>query len=260
MISFIMGAQRSGTTLLGMILSANQKIQVVDEDNLAYHYQGGETLLLDLDAAANLCRTSRDSVCFKVPRDTHRIDEILTVFPEAKILWVTRSLFPTVASMSSLKILGQKSWALTHAPREIIKYLERFSEDHKVHEAFQQASELGDSRLKELTLATLCWEAKVRTMHWADKKYGGFLIEVSYEALIAETRSVTNEVCEFLGLGWSDRMLRHHKYTHGKRPGGSVTNRPVDKANNVKWKNILSRQDRAEIERIQQSFRLKGAY
>ncbi len=72
MIFFIMGSQRSGTTLLGLVLAANPNIEITEENDLKYHYKGERTFLLDIDEVSTLDQQAEGCFGFKVPRDTHR--------------------------------------------------------------------------------------------------------------------------------------------------------------------------------------------
>ncbi len=165
-------------------------------------------------------------------------------------MWITREIYPTVSSMCDLKLDGVNSWALTHAPREIAKYLETFPGDHVVRRVFEDVIELDAVRQKELGIAALCWLTKDRSRRHALTQHGGSIAELSYANLISDTKKMTRWICEFLGVEWSERMLQHHKYSRGKRPGRTVPSRPVDVTNDQKWRNALSKCDVVHIDSI----------
>ena len=95
---FIMGSQRSGTTLLAMLLDAHPAIDVVDEDNRNFHFRHGPTFLLDFHRVRQHCLRCNHLVGFKAPRDTQRVDELFRTFAEAKILWLARPVEQVVNS------------------------------------------------------------------------------------------------------------------------------------------------------------------
>ncbi|MEE2047635.1 sulfotransferase, partial [Nocardiopsis tropica] len=42
----------------------------------------------------------------------------------------------------------------------------------------------------------------------------GRYLEVRYEDLVASPEAVTRRMCDFLGIAWSARMVRHHELEH----------------------------------------------
>jgi len=121
--ALILGCQRSGTTLLGMILQAHSSVEVIEENNGRFHQIYALTRLLDLARVDSYQSTDAKLAVFKAPRDSHRICEIEQTLPQAKTIWVSREVNQVVASMLSLKTQGGVPWALQFAEKEVIKYL-----------------------------------------------------------------------------------------------------------------------------------------
>ncbi|MHC4519482.1 MAG: sulfotransferase family protein [Planctomycetota bacterium] len=248
---FIMGSQRSGTTLLAMLLDAHPDIDVVDEDNPEFHFRRGPTLLLEFDRVRQHCSRCDHLVGFKAPRDTQRVDELLRTFTEAKILWVVRPVEPVVNSMCELHV-EEESWAITHAPREITKYVEAFPDDEKLKTAFAAARSEKEKRRQEIWLATLCWVVKERCRAYSQEKYEANMCCFEYGTLVKDVKATTREICSFLDVPWDSRLIAHHEMGRGERIGGSAEERPVDDKSLEKWQSTLSQNDMALIEEIRE--------
>lgn len=248
-----MGSQRSGTTILSMILDVHPEISIIEEDNCGFHFQGSHTLLLDFTKAKTYKSETSRYIGFKAPRDTHRVNELFSTIPNTKIIWISRCVEPVVSSMCHLKLDGKNTWAITHAPREIRKYLDIFSSDKKIEKHFSEIKNMPASRNKEISLATLCWLTKEKSKEYVKKHHDDSTHFVDYYDLISITEDTTKKICEFLGLKWSDVLLRHHEFNQGERIGGSYAEHPVATDNDDKWKSTLTDKDLAVINNILQS-------
>ena len=82
-----MGCQRSGTTLLGLILNSHSEVTVIDENDNYFHKPSNLTILLDLNKVRSALQEpiSQNHFIFKAPRDTTRVDEIDSLFNSFKI-------------------------------------------------------------------------------------------------------------------------------------------------------------------------------
>jgi len=160
----ITGCQRSGTTLLGIILDAHQDIDIIEEDNGAFQERIGETLLLKFQNCIDYAASQAQHIGFKAPRDSHRMLSLKTKHPELKTLWLARPAVQVVASMIALEIKGV-TWAMGWAPREIRKYLAQFKDDDLAKD-FAQAEANPNNREREVAFAALCWRAKLAQRHF----------------------------------------------------------------------------------------------
>jgi hypothetical protein len=159
-----MGCQRSGTTLLTLILSMHPAVQVIDEPDTRFHVVSGETALLDFDLVEAASLRQRALLVFKAPRDTHRIDELFSHFRNARLLWLTRPVEPVVASMCRLRVTTD-SWAFTHAPREARKYLQDFPPTSRLQTHFPWQSFRNALENKRSCLPLCVGSPKRRVVH-----------------------------------------------------------------------------------------------
>lgn len=120
---FIVGSGRSGTTLLGKLLSAHNDIAFLNEPKAlwfslnkkddvigTYSKKEGTFLLTENDAETKIIKRANSIYsCFlilshskriadKYPELLFRLDYLLKIFPDAKILYITRNCSDTVLS------------------------------------------------------------------------------------------------------------------------------------------------------------------
>ncbi len=76
---------------------------------------------------------------------------------------------------------------------------------------------------------------------------GRFLF-IKYEDVLSKTELVFQDVCNFLGIPFSDRMLEHHKYTRVRLDGKLNYGKEIIPNNVEKWRQSL---DPPLVERIE---------
>jgi len=122
---FITGLGRSGTTVLGLIMSVHKDLGYLNEPKAAWRLIDGKTDMLDdyvtgvgqyqlqardvTDAmrekaqrifARYLALIGRSRLLDKYPEHIFRVSYLLSVFPDAKIIFITRSGIDAVASIA----------------------------------------------------------------------------------------------------------------------------------------------------------------
>jgi len=238
----ITGCQRSGTTLLGMILEAHPRIDLIDENNPHYHPVGEITYELDVEAAAKPHR-GNSVLGFKAPRDSHRVAEIVQGIPHLRVLWIERDILQVVSSMLSLKVKNGV-WAMEFAPREIRKHIAATA-DEIAQQLFVSAGELAEESDREVFLAALCWLVKRDQRREAQRAYAPIILHLTYDDLVLDPESSIRRILEFLNLDWHDAVLSHHSEIDSSpefpRPGGAVSARPVDADSLSKQKSMGDR-------------------
>ena len=237
---FILGSQRSGTTLLGLCLEAHPEIEVVEESDDRFHQPYFLTKRIDLEGVNDYQSPGRRAICFKSPRDSHRVKAIFAKMDHVKILWMWRGVHEVVASMLRLHPdVSGTSWAMRHAEHELIKYLFEGAYDPRLAKSCRAAISNESPREKLVSLACLCWLAKARCELLARQYFGQNVHRVDYGKLVTNPEEELKNVVEFLDLSWSPRVLSHKKFTTGKRPGGTTANRALDSTSLNKWRSEL---------------------
>jgi hypothetical protein len=237
----ITGCQRSGTTLLHLILDSHPHIHSVDE--------------------ADFDDRSRDSylhgpefgpvVSFKLPRVAWNVDFIRRL-PGARTIWCIRDPRAVVSSMLRLQLDlddGEPiAWAAHPHGAEY--------ELHFVLRSMSRAARLSHLRLarqfqrirrtpprerdreQQVFLAALCWRLKNQLFlrHGTAVK----MHLVRYEQLVREPDSTLRQVLDIIGVEWNDRVLQHHRLHRGVSIGGTDNTRSIDTASTGKWAYELS--------------------
>lgn len=235
----ITGCQRSGTTLLNLILDSHPQIRSLDE----MEYDGarlGEYL------------THPDyhpSVAFKLPGDVPFFRSFKAL-PGVKVLWCVRDPRDVVLSMINLKVEklnGQDIVWANHdlcAMREIEHCLPHVDSQRppagiEEYHRIGRIPQLLRGRRDAVVTAALCWSLK----NWLLDFYAGEnlpVMVVPYEGLVSNPEQTMKEVLSFLELPWHADVLRHHELHDKMYAGNTHGNRPIDSSGIGGWRRGLT--------------------
>lgn len=248
----ITGCQRSGTTLLNLILDSHPQIRGVDE--MEFRNDKLKEYLEHPDY--------HPCVSFKLPVYAHSVRSLKTL-PCLKILWCVRDPRDVVLSMINLKLrmddLQSVAWA-NHpygAVREVEHCMQalgygeggRSFFGYAEYQRISQIPCLLRGRAEAVFMAALCWKLKNELLELYDRENISYLV-VSYEDLIADPKPMLEKILSFLKLPWHDNVLMHHELHNGMSVGDTVNNKPIDASNTGKWKQALSNDEVVVIESI----------
>jgi hypothetical protein len=260
---FIVGFQRSGTTLLRLMLNAHPEIAIPhDSAELWLDYRRRVRDYGDLREREALLRLIDDLRAeprirawgVELPREALIADPLPRGFPE-----VMRRFHEVYARLQGKPRWGDKNTGtLTELdqlnamfPDCRIVHLVRDGRDCALSHASREYV-YGYANL----LRTACeWREQVLLC----RKMGAMLpaeryMELRYEDLIASPEVALRGVCRFLGLEFSPAMLDYHLAVERHIPGDKRTlwpllDRPPQVDNAYKWKRCMDRADRACFER-----------
>lgn len=252
----ITGCQRSGTTLLHLMLDSHPEIHGIDE---ADYREEALQDYLSRPAYAPV-------VSFKLPARAHAVAALGRELPGLKVLWCLRDPRDVLASMLKLRLgvgpLGAPPedflpWAVhpTGAEQEIRHALEILPAEQALKEALARLAEITAlppaerTRAQAVFLGALCWRVK-QALLMGYRQAGIRLWVVRYEALLAQPEAELARTLEFLGLAWHPDVLRHHELHHGLATGLTDGARPLDRHNTGRWKTLLSEREVALIDQI----------
>jgi hypothetical protein len=236
----ITGCQRSGTTLMHLILNSHPEIVSIDEAH--YIPNQHQNYLNNPDYGPN--------VAFKLPTTAHNIKSLTQ--HRGKIIWMLRDPRDVVCSMLKLVINAYNvkcPWAchpagsgaeIYHSASTICEYLKEPLESllQDYYPIAVKPTEIRN-RHDAIVAGALCWELKNRLLQIYQQEGIDFHL-LSYDALIASPQTVLLEVVEYLELPWNDDMLRHHQLHNGMSTGNTDNTRPIDPKNNKKWQSFFS--------------------
>lgn len=244
----ITGCQRSGTTLLHLILDSHPQIRSVDEADF-----------VDAKREEYLHAPEYGPVvAFKLPRVAWNVDFIRSL-PGVRTLWCVRDPRDVVSSMIRLRLPLEDgvrvSWAAhpqgaeyelhfaLKSLRSGIPFLGNSRQ--RRFDRLRRTPPAERSRADQLYLAALCWTVK-NEIYLRNREVVPMHL-VQYERLVREPASVLREVLRRIGVAWSDQVLEHHRLHRGVSIGETDNTRPIDAGNTGKWEGEFSAR---ELERV----------
>lgn len=239
----ITGCQRSGTTLLHLILNSHPEIRGVDESEF------------DDAAREEYLRAPEYGpvVSFKLPRVAWNAAYI-SGFPGVRTVWCVRDPRDVVSSMLRLRL------PLDEGPTAVSWAAHPHGAEYELHFALPAARGRGPgwrrdglrsrferlrrippaerSRDDQVFLAALCWQVKNQLYFRHVPSIEMHLVH--YEHLVRDPETTLCGVLRAIGVDWHDRVLRHHRLHRGTSIGGTDNTRPIDAGNTGKWEGELS--------------------
>ena len=249
---FITGCQRSGTTLLSLILDSHPQIRGIDEMEFT-----GSRFSEYLDDPGY-----HPNVMLKLPNYSHHVKSFREL-PTSRVIWCIRDPRDTVLSMISLKLSfdGQLSVPWTSHPlgadREIQHCSAFLSNGYKdnldacleTYQKIRRKPPTARNRKESIYTGALCWKLK-NTLLEAYEKEGISHYVIRYEDLVCNPKKAVGMILEYLDLPWHDDVLRHHELHNSRSVGGTVDSRRIDAASIGKWKNNLSKKELSIIQSL----------
>lgn len=258
---FISGCQRSGTTLMRLVLESHPMVHCFDEE-LGYRF------LIDEACGSKTYHYTKSGISlvgFKIPRFAEQLlrkefDDVdygqcPSFYHSQPIVHLVRNPLDTVASMMTLKVPGGKTWVDLYG-RAILSHM------------FKDSSTLdrfGDQY--QIVVDTGLSGHKVGALYWCIKNQGLLdLLEadcpvqaVPYETFVSHPESVLRKICEFLSIPWRKELLFHSRYTHGELDekglaiGGTNPRRSIDVTSVGRYTKILSPEQVTDVLEIADS-------
>jgi len=241
----ITGCQRSGTTLLNLILDSHPTISGIDE---TYFRDAFDTQKMH----SALQRTRRyKHTCFKLPMESHNIASLKKEFPDLKVIWIVRDPRAVIASMITLHIkinpFVSVSWGTSHVHREILNALRVLPDStydqlpEYVHRFMTLENVPSVSRKEEDVVFTcaFCWLLKQLTVELHQQN--GVPVElIHYEDLTTTPAQTLRKLISGLGIEWHEDLLRHHALHEGVSIGGTRNDQPITPGHISKWTESLA--------------------
>lgn len=208
---FIVGCQRSGTTLLRLILECHAHVFCYDEMHAYDVLMKGEEQHSGPESL----------IGFKIPRWTEQLlqdtlwDEGLpgscpSFYHGEKLLFLIRDPRDSVASMYKLGSVGAR-WVEMWPARILLRKILRDGSFRAMYA--EDLARVGQSECFLAATAAFYWIYK-NSAFLQYRKAGLPVHGVRYEELVTNPEPVLRGVCEFLQIDWDDALLEHNKREH----------------------------------------------
>lgn len=249
---FIVGCQRTGTTLMRLILEGHPEVFCYDELKGYAALQNGVPDLPHVRL-----------IGFKIPRWTEQLTHrvLFDEGPEGscnnfyrgeKVLFLQRDVRDTITSMLKLKA-GESNWCEIWVPRIIEA---RFAHDNTFRLRYATELDLIESCTSRIIgLAALYWKYKTDSFfiyHHQELP----VLAVSYERLVADPLRTLEVICAHLDIPFHENLLRHNALRHselfenGLALGNTDPQRPIHSDSVGQWKRFLTAEDLDIIARV----------
>ncbi len=270
--AFVVGVNRSGTTLLRMMLDAHPQLTMPPETHF----------VPDLIDAAEAGSPSPEGLLTTITSQREWGDfgltekQLLDAFAEIEPLNAgdaLRAFYGLYAERQGKPRWGEKTPIYVKSIRKISRALPEARFVHVIRDGRDVALSIRDRAVKEHPIPTIA-ERWVRRIGQARKQsaHVPYYREVRYEQLVGATEPTLRGICEFFELPWNDAVLDYHQRSgerlaemkrelpsDGKRTTLSVERRMATHARTTqapdprrvgRWREQLDREQRREFEAI----------
>jgi hypothetical protein len=271
-VPFVVGMNRSGTTLLRLMLDAHPIITVPPETHFVPDLiEVAKAEPLTPDTALGVIVSQREWGDFGLGEE--ELAERLRAGDPLEPGDAIRAFFELYAEKQDKPRWGDKTPRYVTRMRAIGRKLPEAHFIHVIRDGRDVALSVIDRTVKDLTFEAVAtrWKHKVESAR-KDAPFLDHYMEVRYEDLILDTEPTLRRICEFIDLEWDDAVLHHHEgasdrlaemarelpaqqgktrlsverrlATHAK------TTEPPDPERVSRWRTKMSAEDRAEFEGV----------
>jgi hypothetical protein len=269
---FVVGVNRSGTTLLRMMLDAHPELTVPPETHFVPELidvaeAGGATP----ESLLATITSQREWGDFGLTED-----ELLARFRAQDPLTAggaLRSFYEAYAERAGKPRWGEKTPIYVKSMRKIAGALPEARFVHVIRDGRDVALSIRDRATKEHTIEAIAerWVRRITRARQQAKRLDHYR-EIRYESLILDTEPTLREVLDFYELPWDDAVLDYHERSaerleemkrelpdQGRRTSLSVERRMMTHARTTekpdprrvsRWRESMDRADRETFESI----------
>jgi len=247
---YITGCQRSGTTLLRLVMECHPDVYVFDE-MVAYKILAGQSFDVPSEKSVHGFKIPRWAECLADEHvwDEGIAEEVQNLYRGEPIVFMIRDVRDTIASMRKLAMSATETWLDFCAKPILQAKFERTPLGLRFADEWDRVRASGDS---PVLIGALYW--KYKTAALLDYQRRGFpVFPVRYEKLVSEPEPVLRRMCRFLNLSWDSRLLEHPKLAHtevfdnGTVMGNTDPKRAIDTTSVEQWREWLTAEEEEAV-------------
>jgi Sulfotransferase family len=245
---FIIGAQRSGTTLLRLLLNNHSDVAIPNEGTFLMPLLRRQELL----RSGSLSYSRKDEIVqyllnnsqfAKWGIEQNTVEEIL--HKELTMKDMISFLYGSFASKYGKCICGDKSPTFIRKLGVLSKAYPNAKFIHIVRDGrdtFLSLKKMKAPGTSSVSLSAVEWKSKLLLIHNFAKDLKGRFIEIKYEDLVQGPHDELSKICSFLGISFQKRMFDFWKQSEGfiAKHHSDLIFKPIDPSNIFRWKNELS--------------------
>ena len=249
----IAGAQRSGTTMLRIILNSHSQVAIPEEASFLMPLLERNQLNKKLSGVRldNFIKYLALNPQYKLWN--YNNEELLNELrsrTQISVEELVSSLYESYAKSESKTIWGDKTPSFF---RKLDLWLELFPNARVVHivrdgrDVFLSWRAMDSTRRNGAVMA-IEWKHKVDQIQESLRRYApNSSIEVQYEELISEPRATLQKICDFCGIAFEEQMLEFYKKSdrYIGNHHSSLIFQPITSSNKAKWVAGLNKKEKA---------------
>jgi hypothetical protein len=207
---FILGAQRSGTTMLIKCLDESSELEVLGEASRAMI----DWRIRDLAFIRGIVTASRHrAVIFKPLTDSHRVNELLAVGNDAVGIWMYRRAADR--ANSAVNRFGANN--LAHLSAFVVgDMLDTWQAQGLSNESLTLLRRFDFDQVSPHSAAGLFWYIRNALFFEQQLDLNASILPLAYEDLVEHPAGVMKAVCEFIGCDYSPSL---HASIHSRSIG-----------------------------------------
>ncbi len=219
-ILFIVGSQRSGTTMLSDIFDKDLNIKVYREVSKLSTKHHTKRRLDSFDSVAKEINKNRvKSIVAKPLVESQNIDKLLAYFENAKALWVFRDYKDIVAS--NLKKFGDRN-GINNLKHIYEKTPNNYRSDRVSDQTYEIISRYYSEDMSPWDAAALSWYA--RNILFFERALEGYprVRMCKYEDLVAAPEKTMHSIYSFMGADFPKKKIFSEVHQGSVRKGNQV--------------------------------------
>jgi hypothetical protein len=256
---FVFGSPRSGTSLLSRMLGHHENLVVPPESLLFKMFWSFKSNYGDLSITSNQLKLLKDMMATRIigywsPKPD--FERVVSLIKRPGFGGVVEALIISYGQDKEIKFWGEKSPGHAFFWPQIRSCFPEAKVVHIVRDGRDTAISFRKARMgpKTYYAAAKYWVNYLEAMDRVQSNCSpDNFIEVRYEDLLHHPEQTLNDVCTFLGVSYSVRMLRFHEEKSPYRTDARNTanlQKPLMKNNLEKWRASMSKSELREFESV----------